>query len=179
VPTFSTATTTPAPVVPVKAGLPTSCKDLLNGQQLDAVLGLPLSGVVRTVRGQPSPSVGLTGRVTCSYGIPSPSGGYALQLSAETYRDDAAAAARIPVNVDALRTPGVNPIPITIGRMTAMYLPLPDGPFLIASTGIYAVSVTLGPTSFTPDQAPATAAEVAAMVLTRVRGDTAPGVAAP
>jgi len=115
VPTFSTATTTPAPVVPVKAGLPTSCKDLLNGQQLDAVLGLPLSGVVRTVLGQPSPSVGLTGRVTCSYGIPSPSGGYALQLSAETYRDDAAAAARIPVNVDALRTPGVNPIPITIG----------------------------------------------------------------
>ena len=179
VPTFSAATTTPAPVVPVKPGLPTSCKDLLNGQQLDAVLGLPLSGVVRTVRGQPSPSVGLTGRVTCSYGIPSPSGGYALQLSAETYRDDAAAAARIPVNVDALRTPGVNPIPITIGRMTAMYLPLPDGPFLIASTGIYAVSVTLGPTSFTPDQAPATAAEVAAMVLTRVRGDTAPGTAAP
>jgi len=179
VPTFSTATTTPAPVVPVKAGLPTSCKDLLNGQQLDAVLGLPLSGVVRTVRGQPSPSVGLTGKVTCSYGNPSPSGGYALQLSAETYRDDAAAAARIPVNVDALRTPGVNPIPITIGRMTAMYLPLPDGPFLIASTGIYSVSVTLGPTSFTPDKAPATAAEVAAMVLTRVRGDTAPGAAAP
>jgi len=60
-----------------------------------------------------------------------------------------------------------------------MYLPLPDGPFLIASTGIYSVSVTLGPTSFTPDKAPATAAEVAAMVLTRVRGDTAPGAAAP
>ena len=179
VPTFSAPTVTPPSVAVVKAGVPTSCKNLLNGQQLDAVLDLPLSGVVRTVLGQPSPSVGLTNRVTCSYGIPSPAGGYALALSAETYRDDAAAAARIPVNVDALRTPGVNPIPITIGRMTAMYLPLPDGPFLIASTGIYAVSVTLGPTSFTPDQAPATAAEVAAMVLTRVRGDTAPGVAAP
>ena len=51
---------------------------------------------------------------------PSPSGSYALQLSAETYRDDAAAAARIPVNVDALRAPGVNPIPITIGRTTAI-----------------------------------------------------------
>jgi len=77
VPTFSATTTTPAPVVPVKAGLPTRCKDLLNGQQLDAVLGLPLSSVVRTVLGQPSPSVGLNGRITCSYGIPSPSGGYA------------------------------------------------------------------------------------------------------
>jgi len=179
VPTFSAATTTPAPVVPVKAGLPTSCKNLLNGQQLDAALGLPLSGVVRTVRGQPSPSVGLTGRVTCSYGIPSPSGGYALQLSAETYRDDPAAAARIPVNVDALRTPGVNPAPITIGPTTALYLPLPDGPFLIASTGIYAVSVTLGPTSFSPDRAPATAAEVAALVLTRVRGGTAASAVTP
>jgi len=130
VPTFPAATTTPAPV---KAGLPTSCKDLLNGQQLDTVLGLPLSGVVGTVLGQPSPLVGLTGRLTCSYGIPSPSGGYALQLSAETYRDATAAATRIPVNVDALRTPAANPIPITIGRMTAMYLPLPDGPFVIAS----------------------------------------------
>ncbi len=179
VPTFSATTTTPAPVVPVKAGLPTRCKDLLNGQQLDAVLGLPLSGVVRTVLGQPSPSVGLNGRITCSYGIPSPSGGYALQLSAETYRDDAAAAARTPVNVDALRAPGVNPIPITIGPTTAMYLPLPDGPFLIASTGIYAVSVTLGPTSFTPDKAPAAAAEVAAMVLTRVRGGTAASAVSP
>jgi len=173
VPTFSATTTTPAPVVPIKAGLPTRCKDLLNGQQLDAVLGLPLSGVVRTVLGQPSPSVGL------SYGIPSPSGGYALQLSAETYRDDAAAAARTPVNVDALRTPVVNPIPITIGPTTAMYLPLPDGPFLIASTGIYAVSVTLGPTSFTPDKAPAAAAEVAAMVLTMVRGGTAASAVSP
>jgi len=179
VPTFSATTTTPPPVVPAKAGLPTSCKDLLNGQQLDAVLGLPLSAVVRTVLGQPSPSVGLTGRVTCSYGIPSPSGGYALQLSAEAYRDDAAATARIPVNVDALRTPGVNPIPITIGPTTAMYLPLPDGPFLIASTGIYAVSVTLGPTSFTPDKAPAAAAAVAAMTLTRMRGGTAAGAVTP
>ncbi len=179
VPTFSATTTTPTPVVPVKAGLPTSCKDLLNGQQLDAVIGLPLSAVVRTVLGQPSPPVGLTGRVTCSYGIPSPSGGYALQLSAEAYRDDAAATARIPVNVDALRTPGVNPIPITIGPTTAMYLPLPDGPFLIASTGIYAVTVTLGPTSFTPDKAPAAAAAVAAMVLTRMRGGTAAGAVTP
>jgi len=74
VPTFSAPTVTPPSVAVVKAGVPTSCKDLLNGQQLDAVLGLPLSGVVRTVLGQPSPSVGLTNRVTCSYGIPSTAG---------------------------------------------------------------------------------------------------------
>ncbi len=69
-------------------------------------------------------------------------------------RDATAAATRIPVNVDALRTPAANPIPIAIGRKTAIYPPLPDGPFLIASTGIYAVSVTLGPTSFTPTKRP-------------------------
>jgi len=179
VPTFPATTTTPPSVVAVKAGLPTSCKGLLNGQQLDAVVGLPLSGVVRTVLGQPSPSVGLTGRITCSYGIPSPSGGYALQLSAETYRDDAAAAARIPVNVATLRSPGTDPTPIKIGPSTAMYLPLRDGPYLIASTGIYSVSVTLGPTSFNPDKAPATAVAVAAIVLTRVRGGTTASAVAP
>ena len=179
VPTFPATTTTPPSVVAVKAGLPTSCKDLLNGQQLDAVVGLPLSGVVRTVLGQPSPSVGLTGRLTCSYGIPAPSGGYALQVSAETYRDDAAAAARIPVNADALRSPGVDPLPIKIGPTTAMYLPLRDGPFLITSAGIYSVSVTLGPTSFDPAKAPAIAAAVAALVLTRVRGGPAANAATP
>jgi len=179
VPTFSAPTVTPPSVAVVKAGVPTSCKDLLNGQQLDAVLGLPLSGVVRTVLGQPSPSVGLTNRVTCSYGIPSPAGGYALALSAETYRDDAAAAARIPVNVDALRSPGVDPLPIKIGPTTAMYLPLRDGPFLITSAGIYSVSVTLGPTSFDPAKAPAIAAAVAALVLTRVRGGPAANAATP
>ena len=73
------------------------------------------------------------------------------------------------MNVDALRSPGTDPTPIKIGPSTAMYLPLREGPYLIASTGIYSVSVTLGPTSFTPDKAPAAAAAVAALVLTRVR----------
>ncbi len=93
-------------------------------------------------------------RVTCSYGIPAPSGGYALQVSAETYCDDAAAAARIPVNVDALRSPETDPIPIKIGPSTAMYLPLHDGPYLIASTGIYSVSVTSAPPASTPIRRP-------------------------
>jgi len=144
------------------------------------LLDEPLSNLDAKLRVQTRTQIAaLQRRLGCSYGIPSPSGGYALQLSAEAYRDDAAATARIPVNVDALRTPGVNPIPITIGPTTAMYLPLPDGPFLIASTGIYAVSVTLGPTSFTPDKAPAAAAAVAAMTLTRMRGGTAAGAVTP
>ncbi len=146
---------------------------------------------MRTVLGQPSPSVGLNGRITCSYGICTKARGVRRRRGPtdDLPRDrrqrrpkrvgGLAAAARTPVNVDALRTPGVNPIPITIGPTTAMYLPLPDGPFLIASTGIYAVSVTLGPTSFTPDKAPAAAAEVAAMVLTRVRGGTAASAVSP
>ena len=150
-------------------GLPTTCQDLIDGKRLNATLGLPLSVVVRTVLGQPSPAVGLTGRITCSYGIPSPSGGYALQVSATSSRDDAAAAARVPVNVEALRTPGVNPIPIAVGQTTGMYLVLPDGPMLLASAGTYSLTLTLGPTSFRPDQAPARAAAVADIVLTHVR----------
>jgi len=68
-----------------------------------------------------------------------------------------------------LRTPGVDPLPIKIGRMTAMYLPLRDGPMLIGSTGIYSITVILGPTSFSPDEAPARAAAVAGMALSGVR----------
>lgn len=170
VPTFPATTTTAAPPpAPVKAGLPKNCNDLIEGKQLDDAVGLPLSGVVRTVIGQPSPSVGLIGRVSCSFGIPSPSGGYALELSLTSYRDEEAAAARVPINVEALRTPGVDPLPIKIGRMTAMYLPLRDGPMLIGSTGVYSITVILGPTSFSPDEAPARAAAVAGMALSGVR----------
>lgn len=170
VPTFPATTTTAAPApASSRTGLPTSCKDLINGQQLDTALGLPLSGVVRSVVGVPSPSVGMTARLSCSYGIPSPSGGYALEVSLTTYRDEAAAAARVPVNVEAMRGPGEDPMPIKIGQMTATYLPLHDGPYLIVSSGIYSVSVTLGPTSFAPEEAPARAAAVAGMVLTSVR----------
>jgi len=81
------------------------------------------------------------------------------------------------VNVDALRSPGVDALPIKIGPTTAMHLPLRDGPFLITSAGIYSVSVTLGPTSFDPAKAPAIAAAVAALVLTRVRGGPAANAA--
>jgi len=151
------------------AGFAHHVQDLIDGKRLDATLGLPLSVVVRTVLGQPSPVVGGVGRITCSYGIPSPTGGYALQVSATSYRDEAAAAARVPVNVEALRTPGVNPIPIAVGQTTGMYLALPDGPVLLASAGTYSVTLTLGPTSFSPEQAPARAAAVAELVLSQVR----------
>jgi len=170
VPTFPRTTTTAPSTAPARQpGLPTTCQDLIDGKRLDTTLGLPLSVVVRTVLGQPSPVVGLTGRITCSYGIPSPTGGYALQVSATSYRDEAAAAARVPVNVEALRTPGVNPIPIAVGQTTGMYLALPDGPVLLASAGTYSVTLTLGPTSFSPEQAPARAAAVAELVLSQVR----------
>jgi hypothetical protein len=170
VPTFPATTTTAAPASSgAKPVLPANCKDLIDGQQLDKALGLPLSAVVKTVVGQPSPSVGQTGRVSCSYGIPSAAHTYALELSLTSYRDPSAAAARVPVNVDALRTPGVEPLPIPIGGMTGMYLALRDGPMLIASSGIYSVTVTLGPTSFSPKAAIGSAAAVAGMVLTNVR----------
>lgn len=170
VPTFSETTTTPPPTSSVpRPALPTSCRSLIDGRQLDNALGLPLSVVVQTRIGQPSPSVGLTGRVSCIYGIPSPSGGHALELSLTTYRDAAAAAARVPVNVEALSIPGVNPVPVAIGQLSGSYLALPDGPLLIASAGIYSVTVTLGPTSFVPGEAPSRAATVAAMVFSVVR----------
>ncbi len=157
VPTFPRTTTTAPSTAPARQpGLPTTCQDLIDGKRLDTTLGLPLSVVVRTVLGQPSPVVGLTGRITCSYGIPSPTGGYALQVSATSYRDEAAAAARVPV-------------PIAVGQTTGMYLALPDGPVLLASAGTYSVTLTLGPTSFSPEQAPARAAAVAELVLSQVR----------
>ena len=170
VPTFPpTTTAAPTNSPDTKPVLPSSCKDLLDGQQLDKALGLPLSAVVKTVVGQPSPSVGQTGRVSCSYGIPSAASTYALELSLTSYRDVPSAAARVPVNVEALRIPGVEPVPVTAGGMTGMYLALPDGPVLIASAGIYSVTVSLGPTSFSPDAAIGSAAAVAGMVLTNVR----------
>lgn len=171
VPTFP-VTTAPAPkagATDAKPNLPSSCKDLIDGQQLDKALDLPLSAVVRTVVGQPSPSVGQTGRVSCRYGIPSPSNTYALEFSLTSYRDGPSAAARVPVNVEALRTPGVDPVPVTAGAMTGEYLALPDGPMLIASAGLYSITVSLGPTSFTPEAAIRSAAAVAGLALTSVR----------
>lgn len=170
VPTFPATVTTPPPTsTGPKPVLPTRCTDLIDGRQLDKTLGLPLSPVVRTIIGQPSPSVGMTGRVSCRYGIPSPSGTYALELSLSSYRDVSAAAERVPVNVEALRTPGTEPIPLTIGELSGTYLPLRDGPLLIASAGIYSVTVTLGPTSFSPEDALASAAAVAGLALTSAR----------
>lgn len=170
VPTFPATTTTAAPNSgAARPELPTRCQDLIDGAQLDNALGLPLSAVVKTTVGQPSPSVGLTGRVSCSYGLPSPSGGYALELSLTTYRDAASAAARVPVNVEALTVPGMNPVPVTIGALSGFYLALPDGPLLIASAGIYSLTVSLGPTSFSPNEALSRAGTVAGMVLTSVR----------
>jgi len=67
VPTFPRTTTTAPSTAPAnQPGLPTTCQDLIDGKPLDATLGLSLSVVVRIVLGQPSPAVGLTGRITCS-----------------------------------------------------------------------------------------------------------------
>ncbi len=171
VPTFPATTT---PVAPAASSgprpiLPASCQSLLDGHQLDKALGLPLSVMVKSVVGRPSPAVGQTGRLSCSYGIQSAAHTYALELSLTSYSDAAAAAARVPVNVDALRVPGVDPIAVPIGGVDATYLALPDGPLLIASAGIYSVTVTLGPTSFSPEAAIGSAAAVARMVFTNVR----------
>lgn len=170
VPTFpATTTTAPPAATGTRASLPTNCKDLIDGAQLDKALSLPLSAVVKSVVGQPSPSVGQTGRLSCSYGIASQSNSYALELSLTSYRDEASAAARVPLNVEALRTPGVDPIPIPVGAITGMYLPLRDGPLLIASSGIYSITITLGATSFSPDAAIGSAAAVANLALSNVR----------
>ncbi|WP_127783484.1 hypothetical protein [Rhodococcus sp. X156] len=172
VPTFpatTSATPPPATAQLTKEGLPTSCKDLMNGDQLDAALGMPLSAVVKTLVGVPNPDIGLTGRVTCSYGIPSPAGTYALEVSLTAYTDVAAAAVRVPVTVEARRTPGVEAVPLTIGRMNASYLALPDGPVLVAATGTYAILVSMAPGSVTPEQAPGALAAVAGMALTNVQ----------
>ncbi len=74
------------------------------------------------------------------------------------------------MNIDALRTPGITPLPIRIGQTDAMYLPLPDGPYLIVSAGVHSVTVTFGPTSFTPAEAPVRAAAVAGLVRATMRG---------
>lgn len=79
------------------------------GPVLDNALQVPLSAPVSSIIGQPSPAVGMTGRLSCRYGIASSPGGYAVELSITSYRDAAAAAARVGVTVDALRTHGFSP----------------------------------------------------------------------
>ena len=69
VPTFSSATNPGPSDRPARETLlPTDCTDVLSAERMAALLGQPLDGVaVRTVIGQPAPSVGQLERVTCRY----------------------------------------------------------------------------------------------------------------
>jgi hypothetical protein len=134
---------------------------------LDNALQVPLSAAVSSTIGQPSPAVGMTGRLSCRYGIASSPGGYAVELSITSYRDAAAAAARVGVTVDALRTPGFSPAaPLTDGTAQDANLPWRDGPLLIESAGINFVTVTVGPTTFAPGEALPHAAAAANPLVT-------------
>jgi hypothetical protein len=105
VPTFAqTPPTSTAPAAPEPGSrLPTDCAQLLAGDELAALFGLPVDGLaVRTVLGAPSPSVGREERLTCTYtlsGPGDPGQGVVLRTTVGAYRDAAAARAQHERNV--------------------------------------------------------------------------------
>jgi hypothetical protein len=109
VPTFPAAaptqTTTRSPASGTGRRLPTDCEDLMGGDELTALFGLPIASVAAgTVLGAPSPSVGRVERVSCTYTASGPVApqlqGVILRMVVGAYSDAAAAHDQHERNVD-------------------------------------------------------------------------------
>ena len=83
----------------VDGAIPDDCTRVLTGDELEAVLGLPLGSVrVRTILGVAEPSVRRTERTSCDYTSGPGRGIPLLDINVSGFVDDAAAAAQWRIN---------------------------------------------------------------------------------
>ena len=79
--------------------IPDDCTRVITGDEIEAVLGLPLGSVrVRTILGVAAPSVRRTERTSCDYTIGPGRGSPLLDINVSGFVDDAAAAAQWRIN---------------------------------------------------------------------------------
>jgi len=149
VPTFAaTPPTSAAPAVSETGSrLPADCMQLLPGDELAALFGLPVDSLaVRTVLGTPSPSVGREERLTCTYtmsGPGAPSQGVVLRTTVGTYRDDAAARAQHERNVADERAGTSGSVQPELGTAAATVFHRGSASVLLTSSGAVTLDLDL------------------------------------
>ena len=154
-PTAPATTTSAAPTTPPAPGyvLPASCSALLTLGQLDRALGASLPGQTTYVVGEPQPSIGRTGRISCGFGV-TPATDTAgqsdplLELSVFTYTDATASAARLAATVQAQEEQGVRsetvPLPGDAGAgLTGVVLTSATDTTIVTDVGARTYSLTL------------------------------------
>lgn len=163
VPTVPPPPTTVAPTTTAAMAVPTSCAEVIPGDQLDVILGRRWSTKVNVIIGVPVPDIGRTGQITCRYGAPA-NGDYPVEVSVNSYTTAAEASQRIEVTVAAAERQGIGSRRIPAGGADGLYVPYPSGGTVLASSGIFSVAVTLGPGSV-PDTGDVRSAKLAGVVL--------------
>jgi len=165
VPTIATPSiASESPVPPAAPVLPANCGAMVPGDQLDVVLGLPVSATVSVIFGEAIPGIGRTGRITCRYGVPA-AGTYPLDITLNSYSTPQQAVDRVTVTVTAAEQRGVGSSTVPAGGVDGRYLPFPEGGLVVASAGVYSVAVTMSPTLLPPPLVSARAAAIAGIVL--------------
>jgi hypothetical protein len=175
VPTFVSPTTAASSTATTSAGpsLPAECGALLNSQNVDLALGVPLVGRVRSIVGVPEPAIKRLERVTCQYGLPEapPPAGQPvpvpLEISVSVYADEASATERVADTVQSERDRGAAPTTVPVGPAEGTVLVTADRRLLVASSGVHTVAVTILP-GIVDDRVAAVLADIGGRVLTTI-----------
>ena len=176
VPAFSSSATATSSAAPTSTGprLPANCGAVLNSQNVDLALGVPLVGRVRSIVGVPEPKISRLERLTCQYGLPEvppPAGQPAppipLEVSVSVYADEASATERVGETVQSERANGAAPTTVAVGPVEGTVLVTADRRLLVASSGVHTVAVTLAP-GLVDDRVAAVLADLGGRVLTTV-----------
>ncbi len=177
VPAFTSSTdASTSSVAPTSTGprLPLECGALLNSQNVDLALGVPLVGRVRSIVGVPEPTISRLERLTCQYGLPEvppPAGQPAppipLEVSVSVYADEAAATERVGETVQSERGRGAAPTTVSVGPVQGTVLVTTDRRLLVASSGVHTVAVTLAP-GMVDDRVAAVLSDLGGRVLTTI-----------
>lgn len=192
IPTFSSAVNSaPSDRTARETLLPTECADALSAEQMAALLGQPLDGVaVRTVIGQPAPSVGQLERVTCRYQrVPSGrqldsqgvgqawAGDVMIIMSAYGTREQARN--QHATNVAAERSDARSASNLSIGSAPAVLLDERTQTVLMVVSGRSAVSVAVQGGVIAPNDTRAMLVDMAQRVLPNLAPEQPPVPAAP
>lgn len=163
-PTFSGS---PAPTPRAERTVPRLCHEVVQGEEVESIIGNGVSGVPAAVVGVPEPAIGRTTRIDCYYGVPTgaPSTAATLTITLAGYTDAATAAYRVGYTMDGERAKGGQVVAARAGLDPAT--PVFAGKStLIAAHGRTTVVVEAAPELVPPDRAADLLGRIADRALT-------------
>lgn len=170
VPTFSSTPSAGSPLAsraPRTTLLPADCTEVLAGPGMSALLGLPVDSVdVRTVLGQPAPSVGRLERVSCLYrrtGNRAATPDLAMALAA--YDTSESADGQLRTNLASERPAARAADDLAIGSARATLLDEGATTVLLVTSGRFSLSMTMRDGVVAPAQVRAVLVDLAQRTL--------------